>query len=123
MDYNSGPYNVTFPVGSTNVSFDIVINNDDNLLEDDETFNISIISITNGLIVGTPGVATVTIIDTTGQYCITSIRLYLAHAGRDINLIYPCPRYLCPSLSGTKKHKCEKYNITLFFNRLHGVLH
>ena len=48
---------------------------------------------------------------------------YLAHAGRDINLIYPCPRYLCPSLSGTKKHKCEKYNITLFFNRLHGVLH
>ena len=31
------------------------------------------------------------------------LRLYLAHAGRDINLIYPGLRYLYPSLSGTKK--------------------
>ena len=67
MDYNSGPYNVTFPVGSTNASFDIVIIND-SVSEDNETFNISIISITNGHIVGTPGVATVTIIDTTSKY-------------------------------------------------------
>ena len=40
--------------------------------------------------------------------------IYVAHAGREINLLYPGLRYLCPLLSGTKKHKCEKYNITLF---------
>ena len=67
MDYNSGPYNVTFPAGSTNASFDIVINNDI-VSEDNETFNISIIPITNGHIVGIPEVATVTIIDTTSKY-------------------------------------------------------
>ena len=67
IDYNSGPYNVTFPVGSTNASFDIIIN-DDNVLEADEMFNVSITSITNGHIVGIPAVATVIIIDTTSKY-------------------------------------------------------
>ena len=64
QDYSSGPYAVSFPIGFTNVSFDIMIN-DDNIMEDDEMFNISIISITNGHIVGNPGVATVTIVDNT----------------------------------------------------------
>ena len=72
VDYNSGPYNVTFPIGSTNASFNITIV-DDNVLEDDEMFNISITSITNGHTVGTPAVATVTIIDTTSKY----IRIYI----------------------------------------------
>ena len=67
VDYFSGPYNVTFPIGSTNVSFDITIV-DDNVFEFDEIFNISITSITNGPIVGTPAVATVTIIDNTSKY-------------------------------------------------------
>ena len=40
---------------------------DDNVLEDNEMFNISITSITNGHIVDTPAVATVTIIDTTSK--------------------------------------------------------
>ena len=66
IDYNSGPYNVTFPIGSTNVSFYIIINGD-NVLEDDEMFNVSIYFITNDHIVGTPEVATVTIIDTTSK--------------------------------------------------------
>ena len=66
VDYNSGPYNVTFPPGSTTVSFDIVIN-DDGIFENYEVFNISIISITNGHIVDTPTVATVTIIDTNSK--------------------------------------------------------
>ena len=65
-DYNFGPYSVAFPIGSTNASFNITII-DDNVLEDDEMFNISITSITNGHIVGTPAVATVTILDTTGK--------------------------------------------------------
>ena len=67
VDYNSGPYTVTFPIGSTIASFDITIS-DDGILEDDEMFNISITSITNGHIVGTPAVATVTIIDNTSKY-------------------------------------------------------
>ena len=65
-DYGSGPYNVTFAVGSTRVSYNITII-DDSVLEDNEMFSISIISITNGHIVGTPALATVTIIDTTSK--------------------------------------------------------
>ena len=74
-DYNSGPYTVIFPIGSTNASFDIIINLD-TLLEGDEKFNVSVDSFTSGHIVGNPGVATITIIDTTSKYlsyvyCIT----------------------------------------------------
>lgn len=56
-----------FPIGSTNASFDIIIN-DDSSLEDNEKFNVSIDSITNNHIVGIPGVTTVSIIDTTSKY-------------------------------------------------------
>ena len=66
VDYFSESYNVTFPIGSTIASFDIMII-DDGVLEDDEIFNISITSITNDHIVGTPAVATVTIIDNTSK--------------------------------------------------------
>ena len=41
VDYNSGPYNVTFPVGVTSVIFNITINND-TVLEYNETFNLII---------------------------------------------------------------------------------
>ena len=65
---------VTFPVGSTSASksldiliFDSNIIIDDRLLEHGK-INISITSITNGHIVGTPAVATVTIIDTTSKW-------------------------------------------------------
>ena len=68
VDYNSGPYTVTFPIGSTNASFDIIINVD-SVLEGDESFNVSIAAIVNGY-VGTPREATVTIIDTTSKYCV-----------------------------------------------------
>ena len=70
-DYNSGPYTVIFPIGSTNASFDIIINLD-TLLEGDEKFNVSVDSFTSGHIVGNPGVATITIIDTTSKY----LRMY-----------------------------------------------
>ena len=42
VDYNSGPYNVTFPGGVTSVSFNITINNDGDKSEDNETFNLII---------------------------------------------------------------------------------
>lgn len=57
---------MTFPIGSTNASFDIVIN-DDGVLETNETFFVSINSITNKHIVGTHGRATITIVDTTSE--------------------------------------------------------
>jgi len=40
-DYISGPYNVTFPAGTTRASFDIVLNNDA-VTEGRETFNLTI---------------------------------------------------------------------------------
>ena len=45
VDYDSGPYTVTFPAGQTRASFDVPIN-DDNILEDDESFHLSIVNIT-----------------------------------------------------------------------------
>ena len=66
VDYNSGPYNVEFPIGSTIASLNITIFND-SVFELDEMFNISIV---NSRIAGVPAVATVTIIDTTSKYII-----------------------------------------------------
>ena len=62
MDYTSGPYSVQFDAGVTNGSF-IVIINDDNVLENDERFNLNInpSSLPSGVTVGSPGQATVTI--------------------------------------------------------------
>ena len=42
VDYNSGPYNITFPAGVTSVSFNITIIND-TVLEDNETLLLTII--------------------------------------------------------------------------------
>ena len=62
VDYNSGPYSVQFNVGVTNGSFTVMINND-NVLENDETFslNINASSQPNGVTVGDPSRTTVTI--------------------------------------------------------------
>ena len=43
VDYDSGPYTVTFPAGVTSVSFDVPIFEDD-IVEDDEYIVLSIIS-------------------------------------------------------------------------------
>ena len=63
VDYNSGPYNVTFPAGMTNVSFVIIIN-DDNILEDDE-FNLTIYP--NNITTDSISRATVIIINDDGK--------------------------------------------------------
>ena len=64
MDYDSGPYTVMFPAGVTKITFDVPIN-DDMMLEDDESLILTInpSSLPTGVIVGTPGEATVTIVD------------------------------------------------------------
>jgi len=41
VDYDSGPYNVTFPAGITRVQFDVPIN-DDMILEGDESFALTV---------------------------------------------------------------------------------
>ena len=41
VDYNSGPYTITFPAGMTSVSFDIAII-DDNIHEEREYFDLII---------------------------------------------------------------------------------
>ena len=63
-DYDSGPYTVTFPAGTTTVPFNIPIT-DDNIFEGDETFDVTIIGNTlpDGVTRGTPGSATVNIRD------------------------------------------------------------
>ena len=68
VDYDSGPYDVTFPAGETSVMFGIPIN-DDAILEDDEDFTITIRSgsLPNRVTRGGPNQATVTIVDDEGK--------------------------------------------------------
>ena len=67
MDYTSGPYSVTFPAGVTSVLFNISIN-DDNIVEDNETFMLTInSSLATGVMVGNPSQATMTIVDNDGK--------------------------------------------------------
>jgi len=65
VDYDSGPYTVTFTAGVTSVPFDVPIN-DDNILENTEMFTLDInpSTLPNRVTVGNPGEATVTIMDT-----------------------------------------------------------
>ena len=68
VDYSSEPYNVILPSGNTTVSFEIKIFND-NILEGNETFNITINAISLPACVnrGNPYEATVTIVDDDGN--------------------------------------------------------
>jgi len=62
VDYNSGPYPVTFPAGVTSITFDIPIT-DDSILEGNENFMLTINQspLPTGIYHGDPGEATVTI--------------------------------------------------------------
>ena len=67
MDYSSGPYFVTIPAGETSATFNVTIIND-NILENDEDFDLIIVpgSLPNGVTRGNPGRATVTITNDDG---------------------------------------------------------
>ena len=67
-DYESGPYNVTFFAGTTTTSFNVSINND-YVLENDETFHLTIRppSAPDGVIVDSLVQTTVTIEDFDGK--------------------------------------------------------
>jgi len=64
MDYDSGPYPVTFLAGVTSVTFDVPIH-DDSILEKNENFmlTINLSTLPTYVTVGDPGSATVTIVD------------------------------------------------------------
>ena len=64
MDYGSGPYTVTFLARVTRVPFDIPINNDD-IFEGNENLMLTIdpATLPDDISVGSPGQATVTIVD------------------------------------------------------------
>ena len=68
VDYDSGPYTVKFPAGQTRRSLDVVVN-DDNILEGNEKFTLTIRSGTlpTGVTRNGTGKATVTIMDNDGK--------------------------------------------------------
>ena len=68
MDYESGPYNITFPAGTTSVPFNILITDDD-ILEDDENFilTVDLSSLPSNITASDPYQATVTIVDKDGK--------------------------------------------------------
>ena len=64
VDYDSGPYSVTFTAGQTSATINIPIN-DDNILENTENFAVTIVmgELPTDVTRGDPGSATVNIID------------------------------------------------------------
>ena len=65
VDYDSGPYTVRFSAGQTSVIFNVPIT-DDNILEADESFSLTIIirnSLPNRVTYDGDGPAEVTIVD------------------------------------------------------------
>ena len=69
VDYESGPYRVTIPAGQLSIQFNITIN-DDNILERDENFGVTInaTSLPSQVNVADPYHTTVTILDNDGKY-------------------------------------------------------
>ena len=67
-DYDSGPYSVTFVTEETSASFDVPITDDD-ILENDENFKLSInsTSLPKDVTVGDPSDISVTILDNDGK--------------------------------------------------------
>ena len=64
-DYDTGPYFLTIPAGTTSIAFNTTIISDDNVLEEDEIFYLTIdsSSLPNDITTGSPLQVTVTIMD------------------------------------------------------------
>ena len=64
VDYDSGPYTVTFPARVTSVPFKVSLYDDD-ILEENENFMLTInqSSLPSGVTIGNPSITTVTIVD------------------------------------------------------------
>ena len=68
VDYGPGPYEIKFPAGHTTVGFNISISDDD-LLEDNETFNLTInpSSLPSEVSTSNPAQVTITVVDDEGK--------------------------------------------------------
>ena len=66
IDYEGGPYTVTISAGETSSSLNISIN-DDNILEENETFVLNISLHDNCVVLGSPSETTVTIVANDGK--------------------------------------------------------
>jgi len=68
VDYDSGPYTVTFSSGQTRAPFVVPIN-DDNILEGDENFTVAIVgnALPDVVTRGSPASTTVIIVDDDGK--------------------------------------------------------
>jgi len=92
IDYNSGPYSVTFTAGQTSASFDVAIN-DDNILELSEDFTVTITTGTlpDGVTRDGDGQAIVVIMDDEGVHLLESLRVMLI----SVHFIYiTCSHYI-----------------------------
>ena len=69
-DYRPGPYNVTFATGQTTASFDVVVN-DDNVLENNESFSLmfNVPSMFNVEVLGMDNQLTVSILNDDSKFC------------------------------------------------------
>ena len=78
-DYSSGPYYIVFTAGMTEAEFNISVN-DDNILEETETFKIIInsSSLPNNVTIGGLDEAAVTILDNDGEFYPTESVLSLS---------------------------------------------
>ena len=94
MDYDSGPYNITFPAGTTSVPFNISITDDD-ILEDDENFllTIDLSLLPSNITASDPYQATVTIVDKDGMLTVMPECLDIMYTVFPVNFVdsFPVP--------------------------------
>ena len=78
MDYDSGPYNITFPAGTTSIPFNVSITDDD-ILEDNENFllTVDLSSLPDNITASDPYQATVTIVDKDGKLTVVAEFRYM----------------------------------------------
>ena len=74
IDYDPAPYVLTIPAGMTSITFNTTMINDDNTLEDNETFYLSInsSSLPSDITAGNPFQVVVTITDDDCKCCYLS---------------------------------------------------
>ena len=88
VDYDSGPYNITFPAGTTSVPFNVSITDDD-ILEDNENFllTVDLSSLPRNITASDPYQATVTILDKDGKLTVVAELRYRVHKGLIIKFV------------------------------------
>ena len=81
VDYSSGPYNITISAGITRMTFNVSINND-NMLEDNEEFSLIIndASLPSCVITNSSGSTTVIIRNDDSEFSMTVLTVISIHS-------------------------------------------